>query len=129
MLASLITRVLQLIFAVIVLGLSVRAAKWQWSGSVPASTAYAAFAGGFAVLITLVGIAAIWISAIPALIMSMVDALAAVLLLAGGIVSPSHRLCTSEMVANNTTRLTRSRSLLSIAATEKPRPHQLLALS
>jgi hypothetical protein len=87
MLASLITRALQLLCAIVVLALSIRAAKWQRYESVPATTAYAAFAGGFAVLISLVGIASIWISEIPALIMSMVDALASVLLLAGGIVS------------------------------------------
>lgn len=86
MLASLITRALQLLCAIAVLALSIRAAKWQRYESAPATTAYAAFAVGFAVLISLVGIASIWISEIPALIMSMVDALASVLLLAGGIV-------------------------------------------
>jgi hypothetical protein len=92
MFVSLIIRLLVLIFAAIVLGLSVRAAKWQMYESVPATTAYAAFAGGFALLISLVGIASIWISAIPALIMSMADGLASVLLLAGGIVSPPDHL-------------------------------------
>ena len=92
MLASLITRALQLIFAAIVLGLSIRAAKWQMFDSVPATTAYAAFAGGFALLVSLIGFASIWISAIPALIMSMADGLASVLLLAGGIVSPPDHL-------------------------------------
>jgi hypothetical protein len=87
MLVSLITRALQLICAIVVLALSIRAAKWQMYGSVPATTAYAAFAGGFAILISLVGIASIWISAFPAIIMSMADGLASVLLLAGGIVS------------------------------------------
>jgi hypothetical protein len=86
--ASIITRALQLIFAIVVLALSIRASKWQVYGSVPATTAFAASTGGFAVLVSLVGIASIWISAIPALIMSMVDGLASVLLLAGGIVSP-----------------------------------------
>lgn len=62
MLASLITRAIQLIFAAIVLGLSVRAAKWQMYGSVPATTVFVAFTGGFALLVSL--------------------------LLAGGIVSP-----------------------------------------
>jgi hypothetical protein len=85
--ASIITRALQLIFAIVVLALSIRASKWQVYGSVPATTAFAASTGGFAVLVSLVGIASIWISAIPALIMSMVDGLASVLLLAGGIVS------------------------------------------
>lgn len=113
MLASLITRAFQLLFAAVVLGLSIRAAKWQATGSVPASTAFAAFAGGFAMLVTLVGIAAIWISAIPALIMSMVDALASVLLLAGGIVSLCIYPHSSETATNSVRRLTRSRSLAS----------------
>lgn len=90
MLATLIVRVLQILFAVIVLGLSIHAAKWQDTGSVPATTAYSAFAGGFAILVALIGLAAIWISAIPSLIMSGVDALASILLLAGGIVSLVH---------------------------------------
>jgi hypothetical protein len=92
MLASLITRALQLICAIVVLALSIRAAKWQMYGSVPATTAFAAFTGGFAVLISLVGVVSIWISAIPALIMSMADGLASLLLLAGGIVSPLYSL-------------------------------------
>lgn len=74
-------------FAVIVLGLSIHASQWQNIGSVPATTSYSAFAGGFAVFVSLVGIVAIWMSAIPSLIMSVIDALASVLLLAGGVVS------------------------------------------
>jgi hypothetical protein len=87
MLATLITRVFQLIFAVIVLGLSVRAAKWQMYDSVPATTSYNAFTGAFAALVAFIGIAAIWVSAIPSLIMSGLDGVTALLLLAGGIVS------------------------------------------
>jgi hypothetical protein len=59
MFVSLIIRLLVLIFAAIVLGLSVRAAKWQLFESVPANTTFAAFAGGFALLTSLVGIASI----------------------------------------------------------------------
>ena len=88
MFISLIIRPLQLISAAIVLALSIGAAKWQIFETVPAITTYAAFAGGFTLLISLIGIAFIWVSAIPALIMSMVDILASVLLLAGGVVSP-----------------------------------------
>lgn len=87
MIATLATRLLQLMFAVIVLGLSIHAAQWQNVGSVPATTSYSAFAGCFAVFVSLVGIVAIWMSATPSLIMSAIDALASVLLLAGGVVS------------------------------------------
>jgi hypothetical protein len=87
MIATLITRIFQLIFAIIVLGLSVRAANWQQIGSVPTTTAYCAFAGAFAMLIAIIGLAAIWFTAIPKIIMSGLDGLTALLLLAGGIVS------------------------------------------
>jgi hypothetical protein len=87
MIATLITRIFQLIFAVIVLALSVRAANWQQIGSVPTTTAYCAFTGAFALLVTIVGFAAMWFSAIPKMIMSGLDGLTALLLLAGGIVS------------------------------------------
>jgi hypothetical protein len=96
MLATLITRIFQLIFAVIVLGLSVHAAKWQEIGSVPTTTAYCAFAGAFALLVTIIGFAAMWFTAIPRIIMTGLDGLTALLLLAGGIVSllPYHRIHT-----------------------------------
>ena len=94
MIATLITRIFQMIFAIIVLALSVRAANWQEIGSVPTTTAYCAFAGAFALLVTIVGFASIWLTAIPKIIMSGLDGLAALLLLAGGIVSllPSDRI-------------------------------------
>lgn len=87
MLATIIIRALQLIIAVIVLGLSIHAAQWQWQGAVPAATAFNAFVGAFTVLVALVGIAAMKVSAISSLIMTGLDGLASVLLLAGGIVS------------------------------------------
>lgn len=87
MLATLITRIFQLIFAIIILGLSVRAANWQQIGPVPTTTAYCAFAGAFALLVTVVGFAAMWFTAIPKMIMSGLDGLTSIILLAGGIVS------------------------------------------
>ena len=87
MLTTLITRACQLLFTAIVLGLSISALRWQLYGSVPATTSYNAFAGAFGLLGALIGLAAIWVSAIPELIMSAVDAVASILLLAGGIVS------------------------------------------
>lgn len=87
MLATLITRGFQALFAVVVLGVSIHAVRWQEHGSAPAVTSYSAFAGAFGLLTALIGIASIWISVIPALIMAAVDALASLILLAGGIVS------------------------------------------
>jgi len=104
MLATLILRICQLIFAVIVLGLSVKAAQWQWQGPVPATTAFSAFAGAFTLLVALVGIAAIWLSAIPSIIMSGIDGLAALLLLAGGIVSLMSYHYSQAFLADQTPR-------------------------
>jgi surface polysaccharide O-acyltransferase-like enzyme len=87
MIATLITRIFQMLFAIIVLALSVRAANWQQIGSVPTTTAYCAFAGAFAILISAIGFASMWLTAIPKIIMSGLDGLTALLLLAGGIVS------------------------------------------
>ena len=87
MIATLITRIFQMLFAIIVLALSVRAANWQQTGSVPTTTAYCAFAGAFATLISAIGFASMWLTAIPKFIMSGLDGLTALLLLAGGIVS------------------------------------------
>lgn len=87
MLATLVTRICQLLFTAIVLGISIHAVHWQLVGKAPATTAYNAFAGALGLVTALVGLAAIWISAIPELIMAAVDALTSVLLLAGGIVS------------------------------------------
>lgn len=89
MLATLGTRACQILFTTIVLGISISAARWQVYGSVPATTSYDAFAGALGLLNALIGLAGIWVSAIPELIMSAVDTITSVLLLAGGIVSCS----------------------------------------
>lgn len=88
MLANFIVRGLQIIFGVIVLGLSIGAVKWQVIGTAPATTGYNAFAGAFGILTALIGIAAAFMEMIPELIMAIVDGLASVIFLAGGIVSP-----------------------------------------
>ncbi|KAK4995102.1 hypothetical protein LTR66_005010 [Elasticomyces elasticus] len=75
----------QIAFAGIVLGLSISLARHQLIGAVPATTSYSAFAGAFAMLAALIGVAAIFVEAIQGLIMPIIDALAALLLLAAGI--------------------------------------------
>ncbi|KAK4987008.1 hypothetical protein LTR66_007705 [Elasticomyces elasticus] len=75
----------QIAFAGIVLGLSISLARHQLFGPVPATTSYSAFAGAFAMLAALIGVAAIFVEAIQGLIMPIIDALAALLLLAAGI--------------------------------------------
>lgn len=87
MIASSIVRLFQLLFSVIVLALSIVAVRWQVYGKAPASTGYNAFAGAWATLFSLIGLAAIFISAVPGLIVAGLDALTFIFLLAGGIVS------------------------------------------
>lgn len=91
MLATLITRACQILFTTIVLGISISAVRWQVYGSAPATTSYNAFAGAFGLLVALIGLAGIWVSVVPELIMSAVDTVTSILLLAGGIVSIEHR--------------------------------------
>lgn len=86
MIPTLIVRVLQLIFGAIVLGISIKAIQWQWTGAAPATTSYSAFAGAFGIVAALVGAAAVKIERIPGLIVAGIDGLAALLMLAGGIV-------------------------------------------
>ncbi|KAK4549532.1 hypothetical protein LTR36_006529 [Oleoguttula mirabilis] len=85
MITSLAVRFFQLVFGAVVLGLSITAIEWQYFGSAPATTTYCAFAGAFGMLTALIGTAAIFVEAVPDLIMAIVDALASVLFLAGGI--------------------------------------------
>jgi hypothetical protein len=77
---------IQLLFAIVVLGLSVTLAKGQRYGSVPAATGYAAFTGGTAIVAALVGCAALYREALNGIISWTTDALASLALLAGGIV-------------------------------------------
>lgn len=77
---------IQLLFAIVVLGLSVTLAKGQRYGSVPAATGYAAFTGGTAIVAALVGCAALFREALNGIISWTTDALASLALLAGGIV-------------------------------------------
>jgi hypothetical protein len=103
-----------MIFAIIVLGLSIHAANWQQIGSIPTTTAFCAFAGAFATLVAIVGIAAIWLTAIPNLVMSGLDTLTSIILLAGGIVSLPFNIETIY-TTNTISRHTRRRSPVSTA--------------
>ncbi|KAJ5130723.1 uncharacterized protein N7515_006762 [Penicillium bovifimosum] len=79
-------RVFQLIFTIIVLALSVKLAKGQEVGSVPAETGYAAFTGGFGILAAIVGIAALFVDSLDGLVTMVLDGVSGLALLAGGIV-------------------------------------------
>jgi len=78
-------RFFQIIFSVVVLGISITLAKGQGHGAVPATTGYAAFAGAFGILAGLVGVAALFVEFLNGIISWAFDGLAAVVLVAGGI--------------------------------------------
>ncbi|KAK4449961.1 marvel domain-containing protein [Podospora aff. communis PSN243] len=78
-------RVLQFIFGVAVLGLSVALVKAHVYGSAPTTTKYSSFTGGFAVFAALAGAVGLFIEAIPDLVNIALDGLSSILLLAGGI--------------------------------------------
>lgn len=78
-----------LIFAACVLGLSIKAVRWQYRNSVPSTNAYACFTGAFGCLVGLIGLMAVFMESIAGLAMAIVDGLAAVFFLAGAVVSLS----------------------------------------
>ncbi|KAJ5652748.1 hypothetical protein N7507_010174 [Penicillium longicatenatum] len=81
-----IARGFQLIFSVIVLGLSITLARQQYYGSVPSQTGYAAFAGALGVLVSIVGVVALFVDSLSGVIIWVLDGVAGVALLAAGIV-------------------------------------------
>lgn len=78
----------QLIFSVVVLGLSITLAKGQGIGSVPAETGYAAFTGALGIVAGLLGIVAFFLDSLDGVVTWLVDGVAGIALLAGGIVCP-----------------------------------------
>ncbi|KAL2867763.1 MARVEL domain-containing protein [Aspergillus lucknowensis] len=82
-----ILRGLQAIFAIIVFGISVDLARSQHTDfqPVPAATGYAAFCGGFGIVVALVGIASLFASSLEGIITWALDGLSALTMLAAGI--------------------------------------------
>jgi len=78
-------RLVQLLFAIVVFGLSVDLARGQHIGTAPSTTGYSAFTGGFGIIAAIVGILALFIDKLDGMITWALDALAAVCFLAGGI--------------------------------------------
>ncbi|KAI1085492.1 marvel domain-containing protein [Whalleya microplaca] len=74
-----------LLFGAVVLGLSVTLAKQQEVGSPPSETSFGTFCGAFGLLISLIGLTALWIDKIPEIVVIGGDGLASALYLAGGI--------------------------------------------
>lgn len=94
-----ILRFVQIVFAAIVLGLSVTLAKGQAPSDfkkqfpnagydlpgVPATTAYSSFVGGFGMLVALIGFASLFVELLQGIIMLVLDGLASIIFLAGGL--------------------------------------------
>ncbi|KAB5540524.1 marvel domain-containing protein [Coniochaeta sp. 2T2.1] len=78
-------RALQLLMAAAVVGLSVTLLKGQATGNTPTTTRYSVFTGAFGMIVAFLGLICLFISAIPAIVPMALDALAGLLLLAGGI--------------------------------------------
>lgn len=112
----------QLIFAIVVLGVSAHLASEIYKaqdrcddyrsdsycdyvlGRLPESSAYAAFTGAFGTLAAIVGFVAAFVSAIPWVVAMVFDSLAAIFFLAGGIVSNLRRVIMSYIVSNSISR-------------------------
>jgi hypothetical protein len=84
---------LKFLFSAVVLGIAVSLAKEEggkaWVVGIPPQVGYSAFTGGLGCLAALVGAAALFVSALDGLVMWVIDGLASLCFLAGGIVSPS----------------------------------------
>ncbi|TVY21246.1 hypothetical protein LARI1_G000301 [Lachnellula arida] len=92
MIVTLAVRVLQLVFAIIVLALSVVLIKnfgpvyeGAKEGKVPSLIDYGAFCGGASIVIAIVGVVAAFFEALQGVIILALDALASFFLLAGGL--------------------------------------------
>ncbi|KAF2440785.1 hypothetical protein P171DRAFT_395514 [Karstenula rhodostoma CBS 690.94] len=76
----------QVLFAAVVLGLSVGMIKGQGPGlNSPISLRYTAFVGGVSFLTAIIGIAAEWISVLQGMVGLVIDALVTLLNIAGGV--------------------------------------------
>jgi hypothetical protein len=77
----------QILFAAVVLGLSVGMIRGQWEGlNSPISLRYTAFVGGVSFLGGVIGIATEWISVLQGMVGLIIDGLITLLNIAGGVV-------------------------------------------
>jgi len=84
MIVTAVLRAVQIICAAVILGLSATVIKGQVLGSNPTIN-YAAVTGGFSMLGAIFGFTALFVESLPGLVTLAIDALASLLLLAGGI--------------------------------------------
>ncbi|KAK7941315.1 uncharacterized protein PG986_013702 [Apiospora aurea] len=74
-----------LICGAVVFGLSVSLANQQRVGSAPPEIGFSSFAGAFAIVTCLVGAAGLWVDSLPGIVTMVMDGIAAVVYLVGGI--------------------------------------------
>ncbi|ROT35949.1 hypothetical protein SODALDRAFT_320422 [Sodiomyces alkalinus F11] len=79
------TWILQIIFAIVVLGLCTDLMNTQRRGEPPITTKYGVFAGVFGLVAAVLGLVALFVDAIPASMVVFLDAASALIFLAGGI--------------------------------------------
>lgn len=77
----------QLLFAIVVLGLSVDLIRGHHVGSLPATLSFAAFVGGVSIVGALIGLTATWVEFLDSIIGVGIDVIVALINLAGGVVS------------------------------------------
>ncbi|KAL3425712.1 hypothetical protein PVAG01_02503 [Phlyctema vagabunda] len=85
MVVTVVLRVLQLVFAAVVLALSVVLINEHGTGKSPTQLPYGAFCGGLGLFVGAIGLAAVFFDKLQGIIMAAVDALATLFVLAGGI--------------------------------------------
>jgi hypothetical protein len=88
-----VLRALQFLFGIVILGLSVTLIRGHHWGALPSSLGYAVFVGGVTIVAALVGVAATWVTVLEGIVGLAIDAVVAVLNVAGGIVRHMHFLC------------------------------------
>lgn len=77
--------VVQILFAIVVVGLAATLIKSQIYDTPPTTTKYSTFTGGFGIIVGAIGLAGLFIEAIPEIATMALDGLAAIFFLAGGI--------------------------------------------
>lgn len=81
-----ILRGFQILFGIVVLGLSITLIRGHNVGSLPSSLGFSAFTGGITIVAALLGLAATWFSFLEGIIGIAIDGLVTLINLVGGIV-------------------------------------------
>lgn len=97
-----VIRGFQILFASVVLGLSVGMVKGRGPGrDSPISLRYTAFVGGVTFLTAIIGIAAEWVSVLQGMVGLIIDGIIILLNIAGGVVSCSSYYPASHCAKQN----------------------------